>query len=168
MFEDPWLATYVEIVLGADGSLRGAGVVGSSGDDRYDLEALNAGDRADVIARYLADFHRHLHMQFAHYFIGSLPTTNSDLADPRLATEVEIVLEPSGKLHSLAIVRSSGNERYDNGALNAVHRGAPYPAPPAQFVSPGEKAYLHWRLLRNESQCGTWNAIPFILRKDAQ
>jgi hypothetical protein len=60
-------------------------------------------------------------------------------------------------------VRSSDDERFDFGAFNAVWRGAPYPPPPPEIRSPDGRTYLHWLLHRGPSQCGTWNAEPFIL-----
>jgi TonB family protein len=123
--------------------------------------ALNAA--ADPFAMYLAAFHRNLHTEFAYEFIGSLPLSGG-LANMDLVAKVEIVVNPDGSLDRVGVVKSSGNLMYDFGAFNAVQRGAPYPPPPEKIRSPDGRTYLRWALHRNESQCGTWNAEPYILK----
>lgn len=123
--------------------------------------ALNAA--ADPFAAYLAAFHRNLHGEFAHEFLASLPAVG-ELADRNLVTKVEIVVNPDGSLDRVGVVKSSGNLMYDFGAFNAVQRGAPYPVPPEKIRSPDGRTYLRWALHRDESQCGTWNAEPYILK----
>ncbi len=123
--------------------------------------ALNAA--ADPFAAYLAAFHRNLHMEFAHGFLGSLPTFGA-LGNPNLVAKVEIVVNPDGSLDRVGIVKTSGDLMYDFGAFNAVQRGAPYPPTPEKIRSPDGRAYIQWALHRNESQCGTWNAEPFMVR----
>ncbi len=123
--------------------------------------ALNAA--ADPFAAYLAAFHRNLHIEFAHEFLGSLPTMGA-LGNPNLMAKVEIVVNPDGTLDRVGIVKTSGDTMYDFGAFNAVQRGAPYPPTPEKIRSPDGRAYIQWALHRNESQCGTWNAEPFMVR----
>ncbi len=123
--------------------------------------ALNAA--ADPFAAYLAAFHRNLHAEFAHEFLASLPALG-ELADFKLVTKVEIVVNPDGSLDRVGVVKSSGNMMYDFGAFNAVQRGAPYPPPPEKIRSPDGRVYIVWALHRDESQCGTWNAEPHILK----
>ncbi len=123
--------------------------------------ALNAA--SDPFAAYLAAFHRNLHIEFAHDFLGSLPTFGA-LGNPNLVTKVEIVVNPDGTLDRVGIVKTSGDTMYDFGAFNAVQRGAPYPPPPEKIRSPDGRTYIQWALHRNESQCGTWNADPFMVR----
>ena len=123
--------------------------------------ALNAA--ADPFAAYLAAFHRNLHMEFAHDFLAGLPMAG-DLGNPELVTKVEIVVNADGSLDRVGVVKSSGNLMYDFGAFNAVQRGSPYPPPPEKIRSPDGRVYLRWALHRNESQCGTWNAEPYILK----
>lgn len=123
--------------------------------------ALNAA--ADPFAAYLAAFHRNLHTEFVHEFIASLPSSG-ELADDSLVAKVEIVVNPDGSLDRVGVVNSSGNLMYDFGAFNAVQRGAPYPPPPEKIRSPDGRTYLRWALHRDQSQCGTWNAEPFILK----
>ncbi len=123
--------------------------------------ALNAA--ADPFAAYLAAFHRNLHAEFAHEFLASLPALG-ELADFNLVTKIEIVVNPDGSLDRVGVVKSSGNMMYDFGAFNAVQRGAPYPAPPEKIRSPDGRVYIVWALHRDESQCGTWNAEPHILK----
>jgi TonB family protein len=122
---------------------------------------LNAA--ADPFAAYLAAFHRNLHTEFVHEFIASLPSSG-ELADESLVAKVEIVVNPDGTLDRVGVVKSSGNLMYDFGAFNAVQRGAPYPPPPERIRSSDGRTYLRWALHRDQSQCGTWNAEPYILK----
>ena len=122
---------------------------------------LNAA--ADPFAAYLAAFHRNLHIEFAHDFLASLPMAG-DLGNPNLVTMIEIVVNADGSLDRVGIVKPSGNLMYDFGAFNAVQRGAPYPPTPEKIRSPDGRVYIKWALHRNESQCGTWNAEPYILK----
>jgi TonB family protein len=122
---------------------------------------LNAA--ADPFAAYLAAFHRNLHIEFAHDFLASLPMAG-DLGNPALVTMVEIVVNADGSLDRVGVVKASGNLMYDFGAFNAVQRGAPYPPTPEKIRSPDGRVYIKWALHRNESQCGTWNAEPYILK----
>ena len=128
------------------------------GNDRNKLNAA-----ADPFAAYLAAFHRNLHIEFAHDFLNSLPMAG-DLGNPALVTMIEIVVNPDGSLDRVGVVKASGNLMYDFGAFNAVQRGAPYPPTPEKIRSPDGRVYIKWALHRNESQCGTWNAEPYILK----
>ena len=121
-------------------------------------------DAAGAYAAYLAAFHRHLHIQYVHRFIATLSLEDAETNEPSLITKVEVVIEPDGSLNRLGVVRSSGSVRFDFGVFNAVHRGAPYPPPPKAIHSVDGRTYLRWALHRNSSQCGTWNAEPFILK----
>ena len=120
-------------------------------------------DAAEAYAAYLLAFHRHLHIEYAHHFLATLSLADADTNDPSLITKVEVVIEPDGSLNRLGVVRSSGSARFDFGVFNAVHRGAPYPPPPKAIHSADGRTYLRWALHRDRSQCGTWNAEPFIL-----
>ena len=94
----------------------------------------------------------------------SLPALG-DLGDLDLVTKVEIVVNADGTLDRVGIVKSSGNLMYDFGAFYAVQSGAPYPPAPEKIRSSDGRVYMRWALHRNESQCGTWNAEPYILKE---
>lgn len=122
------------------------------------------GGAADAYAAYLAAFHRHLHIEYVHHFLPTLRLEDAATNDSSLITKVEVVIEPDGSLNRLGVVKTSGSERFDFGVFNAVLRGAPYPPPPKAIRSPDGRTYLRWALHRDQSQCGTWNAEPFILK----
>lgn len=124
---------------------------------------LPLGTSVEAWAAYIAAVHRQIHMQFAHGFLPALPSRGV-LADPSLSTTIELVIDSSGGLERLGIVTTSGVELYDWGAFSAVRQGAPYPPPPVGVRSKDGRAYLRWTLHRNESQCGPWNAEPFMLK----
>jgi len=124
--------------------------------------ALNAA--ASPFATYIAAVHRRIHREFADRFLRSLPIGGSPYQDPMLVTKLEIVLNRDGSVHRIGVVRSSGLLPFDFGAFNSVLRGQPYPSPPSEILSGDGRVYFHWGFYRNERQCGTFNAEPYILR----
>jgi len=60
-------------------------------------------------------------------------------------------------------VQTSGFMPFDYGAWNAVERAAPFPQPPTKILSGDGRAYFRWGFYRNERQCGTFNAEPYML-----
>jgi TonB family protein len=123
--------------------------------------ALNAA--ASPFAAYLAEVHRRIHREFAMRFIRDLPLVGGPYNDHSLFTKLEIVINRDGTLHKVGIVQSSGFTPYDFGAWNAVERAAPYPEPPRKILSGDGRVYFRWGFYRNERQCGTFNAEPYIL-----
>jgi hypothetical protein len=123
--------------------------------------ALNTA--ASPFANYLATIHRRIHREFAHRFLGSLPIAGGPFGDRTLNATLEIVINGDGTLHQLGITQTSGFLPFDYGAFNAVTRAAPYPPPPRKILSGDGRVYVHWGFYRNERQCGTFNARPFIL-----
>jgi outer membrane biosynthesis protein TonB len=78
-------------------------------------------------------------------------------------TKLEIVLNRDGSVHRIGVVRSSGLLPFDFGAFNSVLRGQPYPPAPSSILSGDGRVYFHWGFYRNQRQCGTFNAEPYIL-----
>jgi hypothetical protein len=87
----------------------------------------------------------------------------SPYQDPTLVTKLEIVLNRDGSVYRVGIVHSSGLLPFDFGAFNSVLRGQPYPPAPSEILSGDGRVYFHWGFYRNERQCGTFNAEPYIL-----
>ncbi len=123
--------------------------------------ALNAA--ASPFATYIAAVHRRIHQEFAHRFLRSLPIGGSPYQDPTLMTKLEIVLNRDGSVHRVGVVRSSGLLPFDFGAFNSVLRAQPYPTPPSSILSGDGRVYFHWGFYKNQRQCGTFNAEPYIL-----
>ena len=124
--------------------------------------ALNAA--ASPFAEYIAAVHRKLHRSFADRFLPSLPTySSSPFSDTTLMAKMEIILNRNGSVHRVGVVRTSGFLPYDFGTFNAIMRAEPYPAAPESILSGDGRVYLHWAFYRNERQCGTFNAQPYIL-----
>lgn len=123
--------------------------------------ALNAA--ASPFATYLAAVHRRIHQEFADRFLRSLPIGGSPYQDPTLMTKLEIVLNQDGSVHRVGVVRSSGLLPFDFGAFNSVLRGQPYPPAPSSILSGDGRVYFHWGFYKNERQCGTFNAEPYIV-----
>ncbi len=123
--------------------------------------ALNAA--ASPFATYIAAVHRRIHQEFADRFLRSLPIGGSPYQDPTLMTKLEIVLNRDGSVHRVGVVRSSGLLPFDFGAFNSVLRAQPYPPAPSSILSGDGRVYFHWGFYRNQRQCGTFNAEPYIL-----
>lgn len=45
-------------------------------------------------------------------------------------TDISFVLDASGRISSISVVRSSGHQQVDRAALNMIRRAAPFPKPP--------------------------------------
>ncbi len=123
--------------------------------------ALNAA--ASPFASYLAAVHRRLHREFADRFLANLPTGEPLFNDYNLRTKLEVILNRDGSVFRVGVVETSGFMPYDHGAYSAVMRGQPYPPAPGSILSGDGRVYLHWAFYRNERQCGTFNAEPYIL-----
>lgn len=123
--------------------------------------ALNAA--ASPFADYLATVHRRIHREFAERFLAGLPGGTNPFGDHSLMTKLEIILNRDGTVHRVGIVATSGFLPYDYGAFEAVMRAQPYPEPPGDILSGDGRVYFHWGFYRNERQCGTFNAEPYIL-----
>jgi hypothetical protein len=126
-----------------------------------DQTALNAA--ADPFANYLSMVHRRIHRKFAEDFLGNLPIAGGPYGDYSLHTELEIVFNGDGSVHKIGVVETSGFLPFDHAAFDAVMGAAPYPTPPRNILSGDGRVYVHWGFYRNERQCGTFNARPFIL-----
>jgi TonB family protein len=126
-----------------------------------DQTALNAA--ASPFAAYLATIHRNIHREFAFGFLANLPIAGGPFDDRSLFTTLEIVINGDGSVHNVGIAKTSGFLPFDYGAFDAVMRAAPYPPPPRKILSGDGRVYVHWGFYRNERQCGTFNARPYIL-----
>jgi TonB family protein len=123
--------------------------------------ALNTA--ASPFAAYLAEVHRRIHREFAYEFLANLPIAGGPYGDRDLYTVLEIVINGDGTVHEVGIVKTSGFSPFDYGAFNAVMEASPYSAPPRQILSGDGRVYVRWGFYRNERQCGTFNAEPYIL-----
>jgi hypothetical protein len=123
--------------------------------------ALNTA--ASPFAAYLSSVHRRIHREYAFGFLRNLPIAGGPFDDRSLNTTLEIVINRDGSVHKVGIAKTSGFLPFDYGAFDAVMRAAPYPVPPRKILSGDGRVYFHWGFYRNERQCGTFNAQPFIL-----
>lgn len=125
--------------------------------------ALNAA--ASPFAAYLATMHRKIHRLFAHGFLGILPRDpNHPMSDRSLNTRLEIILNRDGTVHRIGVVKPSGQLVFDHGAFSAVRRAAPFGAAPPGILSDDGYVYMHWGFYRNQRQCSTFNARPYLVR----
>jgi TonB family protein len=109
--------------------------------------------------------HRRIHRLFADGFLADLENlpSNNPLNDRSLVTTLEIILDDTGRIHRLGVARTSGNMAFDVASLNAVRRAAPFGSVPQPILSGDGRVYMHWAFYRNERQCGTFNAEPYIM-----
>lgn len=129
------------------------------------MTALNTA--AVPFATYLNGMHNRIHPIFADTFLGSLdslPATHP-MNDPKIYTNLEIVLTPDGNIVKMGVTRTSGITAFDIAALDSVQRASPFGPAPGAIVSPDGKVYLHWEFHRDEVYaCSTMNARPIMLK----
>jgi TonB family protein len=125
--------------------------------------ALNT--RAAPFAAYIARMHRSIHELWGFGQLeewddkpASSPYNNRDLM-----TELEIILNPDGTIDRVGVARPSGLMEYDVAAVDVVYTAGPFPDPPRAIRSANGKIYLHWKFYRDERQCATSGAEPYIL-----
>jgi hypothetical protein len=125
--------------------------------------ALNT--RADPFAAYIAAMHRRIHQRFAQGYLTRVPPSVQQTfrMNPDMHTKLEIAVDAEGRVDHVSVVETSGDMLFDLGAFNAVMSSMPFPSPPENIRSPDGLVYLHWSFYRNQRQCGTFNARPFIL-----
>jgi len=125
--------------------------------------ALNAAFHP--FAEYITAFHRKLHPQWGDGYLVSLmgKPPNHPHNNMNLYAKLEFVINSDGTIDKVTVVQSSGDLAYDVAAIDAVYAGAPYPPPPDIIKSYNGKVYMRWGFYRNESQCGVWNAEPYII-----
>lgn len=75
---------------------------------------------------YISDLDRHVKERW------SLPEW---LAKRDFKAQVRVRLDEGGKILSREIVRSSGNQSYDDMVLTTIDQSAPFPRPPEKFVA---------------------------------
>ena len=113
-----------------------------------------AGAESDVKA-YLEGVHACVHEAFADSFLKSLAGLPKDhpLADPELATTVELVIDgESGGLVQSGVVSSSGVAELDAAALAAFARAFPLEPPPPALLSSDGRFYVTWELHRQRTE----------------
>ena len=117
---------------------------------------------------YLDGVHACVHAAFASSFLRSLRDlpAGHPLADPELATTVELVIEgESGRLADVGVVASSGVPEFDAAAVAAFNGAFPLAPPPAASLSSDERLYVTWELHRRpEDACKREQARPWKLR----
>jgi TonB family protein len=114
---------------------------------------------------YLNAMHQGFHDFFAKPMeaLQRLPP-DSPLNDRTLRVVLRIVVDASGRLARVTVLKTSGNADYDAYALQAVRKGSPYPAVPPELLSSNGKFYVDWALNRETtSACTTMNARPLLL-----
>jgi TonB C terminal len=129
--------------------------------------ALNT--RAAPFAAYIARMHRSIHELWG---FGQLEEwddkpTSSPFNNKNLVTELEIVLNGDGTVDRVGVARPSGLLEYDVAAVDVAYTAGPYPDPPRAIRSANGKIYVHWKFYRDERQCATSGADPYILDNPA-
>lgn len=124
------------------------------------------GSEALPFARFINQMHARIHPIFDGGFLASLefrPTTDP-LNDPNLHTSLEIVLDRTGRLVTIGIIRSSFVPAFDLSALQAVERAQPFGVPPVDILSADSNVYIHWDFYRDERcECSAFNVRPLLL-----
>lgn len=125
--------------------------------------------RAAPFAQFITHMHRQIHDKWAFGFLQSLSLQlkNTPFDDMGLMAKLEIVLDKTGNVDKIAMVRTSGNTGFDAAAISSVYAAVPFPTPPEAILSGNGKVYLHWKFHRNGDACGTPGVSYFILDNGA-
>ncbi|HVV52660.1 MAG TPA: TonB family protein, partial [Polyangia bacterium] len=125
--------------------------------------ALNT--RAAPFAAYIARMHRSIHelWGFGQLEEWDEKPSGSPYNNRNLMTELEFVLNSDGTIDRIGVVRSSGLLEYDVAAVDVAYTAGPFPDPPREIRSANGKIYVHWHFYRDERQCATSGADPYIL-----
>ncbi len=123
--------------------------------------ALNAA--ASPYADYLTEVHLKIHEYYVDVFLAGLPIGPDPMNDATLVSKLEIIINADGSLYKVGVVESSGLLAFDYGAYSSVVTAQPFPRPPSNILSADGRVYFRWGFYRNERQCGTFNAEPYIL-----
>ena len=121
-----------------------------------------------VLKAYLEAAHACVHAAFADSFLASLRALppGHPLADPELATTVEIVVNgESGALEQVGVVASSGVPELDAAVVAAFGAAFPLAPPPPALLSSDGNFYVTWELhRRREAACSATQARAWKLR----
>ena len=111
---------------------------------------------------YFAAVHRRIHAQFAIGYLAYLEANphSPDLDDPKLTTELAIVVRSDGTIDHADITHPSGMVAFDVAVLDSVLSAAPFPAPPPTMRDDAGLAQLAWTFHRDERECGLGGANP--------
>ena len=116
-------------------------------------------DDSPAACNYLTAVHSVLHTPY------KLALERLGPLDNRRSVLVAFEIQQDGSLASLAVVRSSGSERFDQAALTALRSAAPYPRPPASLLTNG-LTQVSWWLGAGDTGCGIWNARVTTQRRE--
>jgi hypothetical protein len=125
---------------------------------------------ADPFAKFLHQMHLRIHKKWGDGALrdfdgmgGTNPINN-----PTLQVTLEIVINADGTLEKAAPMGSSGYLGYDMAAITAVFDAGPFPVPNENIRSYNGKTYVRWTLHRDNRQCATSFAEPFIIAGTAE
>jgi TonB family protein len=126
--------------------------------------ALNA--RRHAFAAYIARAHRKIHSQWGY----GLWHNFRDLPDPEgrspyyssVYARLEIKLDKKGRVVRVGLVKTSGHNSFDGGAMASVLAAAPFGPPPSEMVSGDGITYLHWNFYQDGRQCWTNDVQVFV------
>ena len=126
------------------------------------------GTRASPFAAYITAMHRQIHKLFTFGFLADIEGRRGPYEDENLWTQIQIVINPDGKVDKVTIVRGSGVLGFDVAAIDSVMSAAPFPIPPKAIRSTNGKVYMDWQFHRDERACGTFGVDPYILTMPGQ
>jgi TonB family protein len=126
------------------------------------------GTRASPFAAYITAMHRQIHKLFTFGFLADIEGRRGPYDDESLWTQLQIVINPDGKVDKVTIVRGSGVLGFDVAAIDSVMSAAPFPIPPKAIRSTNGKVYMDWQFHRDERACGTFGVDPYILTVPGQ
>lgn len=118
-------------------------------------------------AKYLNAMHNRIHGPFTEEALAGLDALppNDPRNDKSLVVRLELVIEgTTGKLLREIVARSGGVTAFDEVAVDAVRRAAPFAPANAVLWSSDGNVYVHWELSRDPVLgCSLRYAQPYLI-----
>jgi|GEM_PF-1222167 len=163
-----WVVVALGAAIGCGGAAgAGKGGPGGSGGESAGgqvrtfepgppLEEPPPGDPETPGYPYLADLYEPLQSRWRS-FLGNCRTQlppEHPLNQSSLQVVVDIGVGRDGRLRAVQVVQPSGNGEFDDVAVEVVRDAAPFPPPPASFVSDDSRVHVTWTFARDRRQAG--------------
>lgn len=110
------------------------------------------------VGDYLRRAHDHIHTRWAEGFLKAAPAASA--STPATATAnlprevaVSLTIRWDGTVAEAAVRSSSGSTEFDQAAVAALRKSAPYPLPTSDVLSDDGYAHLDWTLARDSRAC---------------
>jgi TonB family protein len=86
------------------------------------------------------------------------------LNEPSLATTLNLAVDRQGALHAVTVEQSSGNQDFDDTAIEIARDAAPFAEPPHDLISDDGLVHIRWLFARDHRQAGLATADIHVMQ----